>query len=853
MEEDKRTPLILLIADKVENNIKLVNELKNEYRFIIAKIADNLFELVQTYSPVIILLDVMSSTSEAYKLCGKLTNNPLTQNIPIILIIKFGDAREIEKCFESGASDYIVSPFIILEARRKISSHVELKKYDNRFEELLNNHTSDLKIANEKLRQEIIKRAQTESKLEESVKERTSQLEKAYSNLENTVQDAFRLARKSQDAAKAKSEFLAKMSHEIRTPMNGIIASADLALSEISIPPKIEKYLKIIHTSGYSLLGIINDILDFSKIEAGKIQLEKLNFRVDEVIEKVTELLGSKTDEKGIELLLEIDSNMPKALIGDPLKLQQIITNLLGNAIKFTGKGGTITIGVRDWKNIDNDAILTFFVKDTGVGIKEESVNNLFEPFTQEDSSTTRKYGGTGLGLAICKQLVELMSGKIWIESKLNEGTIFYFTARFVRQSGYTETKLELPEHIKGYYALIIDDSKLARHIIGKMLTSLGFNTEAVSSGEDAIALLYRRQKKDNDPHPFNLVVMDRIMPGIDGIETARRIRQELKSSVPLIMITGDKEEEGAKDAAQVNIDGYLTKPVIESALFDIIFDIFVRKGKLSGYRKKKEITTKVSIYRERLKGIRVLLAEDHLINQEIAKDILEKANIEVEIADNGLEAVRFLQNKKYDVVLMDIQMPEMDGFQATQKIRSELKLNHLPIIAMTANAMRGDEEKCLAAGMNGYVTKPIKQEHLFDTIYKILHQSPILTKEQSIEIPVEVAVGNRDTIFDIKTAKEELGEKLLYKSIKTCIEKTPENIKELENSLDDPDKARNILHFIKNTALALEADEFKNITSDMEQKAKSGDMKFVIDKMNEFKAKFSELEKKLLSALKEI
>ncbi|MBU4419626.1 MAG: response regulator [Proteobacteria bacterium] len=631
-------------------------------------------------------------------------------------------------------------------------------------------------------------------------------------------------------AAVAKSEFLANMSHEIRTPMHGVIAATELALNE-EIPPRTEHYLELIQSSAYSLLGIINDILDFSKIEAEKLGFETRPFRLDEVIDRSIDMFINKASEKRIEIVVDIDLDTPKALIGDPLRLQQIITNLISNAVKFTGEDGVILIGVKASEKTLERAALTFFVKDTGVGIAEKDIKKLFVPFSQVDASSTRKYEGTGLGLTICKQLVEKMGGTIWVKSEFGKGSTFTFTANFGRQST-EEKKYVPPPDIQGLNVLVVDDCADSRLIMEKMLESFGFRVELVSSGEDSLTVLKDNQSLEK---PFGLVMMDWLMPGLDGIETSRKIRQELKLTIPIIMMTAFGKDSERLEAEKAGINVFLTKPIYQSTLFNSIMDAFGKEAFISTVMEKR-ITTKASIYKKRLKGIRILVAEDNPTNQEIARAILESAGISVEIARNGKEAVEAARRSHFDAALMDIQMPEMDGYEATKIIREDSRFTSIPIIAMTAHAMKGDEEKCLEAGMDGYISKPINQERLFYVIWKSMRlQVPLSAKVHEVvsketvvakagDLPARLPGINIEDALRLLNIDKDIFKSILIKFLK----RNKDTMSKIRSAFESKDLGTlvQLAHNLQGSAGNIGADELHNAAMELEIASKEASIK---------------------------
>jgi CheY-like chemotaxis protein len=658
---------ILIVDDREENLVTLEGILENpELNIVKAHSGNEALSLMLEYDFAMVLLDVQMPEMDGFETAEIMRSNERTKHIPIIFITAISKQREhVFRGYQTGAVDYLYKPLDLKILQSKIKAYIEFFKQK---------HTLEL----------------TTRKLENTIDE-----------LNN-----------------AKSSFLANMSHEIRTPLNGIIGMADLALMDEQNSEIQTERLKDIKQSGESLLDIINEILDISKIEAEKLMLEKIEFSMRDLIEKIIRLLSVKIFQEKLEFVCDISPEMPDILIGDPLRIRQILINFLSNAIKFTDEG-LVGIQVELMEIKDGIARIKFSVIDTGIGIAEDKIENLFKLYSQADDSTTRTYGGTGLGLSISKKLVEMMGGEILIESTLGKGSEFLFTLNLkIGEQKDEPWKLQLEQSPEDIDILIIDDKAENSKVISRLLNYWNINSVTVSNCKEAIDVLKNAAEKEKK---FNIALIDYFMPFKKGTDVANEIKKELpKEFLPEIVImkpyqySFDKKEE-----EQFLIDNSISKPIQQKELKMMLLKILDKKAYDTSESKTK-LFKKVES-KEKNNIISILVAEDQIINKKIMEQLLKKKGYNVSTAENGKEAFEMAKEKQYDLIFMDVQMPEMDGLDATRLIRKfeKKKKTHTPIVAMTALAMKGDKERCLDSGMDYYITKPVNPTELYETIEK--------------------------------------------------------------------------------------------------------------------------------------
>ena len=633
----------------------------------------------------------------------------------------------------------------------------------------------------------------------------------------------------AESASQAKSQFLAAMSHEIRTPMNGVLGMTEL-LQGTELTDKQRRFVETVYRSGESLLTIINDILDFSKIEAGKLELEYIDFDLRQVVEEVAELFAERAHGKGIELACQIYDDVPTALQGDPHRLRQICINLLGNALKFTEQG-EVVIQVTQLEASAQETLIRFAVKDTGIGISSQAQTKIFESFSQADGSTTRKYGGTGLGLTISRQLAELMGGKLDVDSKPGHGSTFWWTARLEKQPENAQRSQLVTETLQGLRVLVVDDNATNREILHHQVVSWGMHNGSAEDGPHALRMLSAAAAQNT---PYDIAILDMHMPQMDGLQLAHSIKADASiAGVQLVMLTSVGQYGDIEAARQAGIEAYLSKPVRQADLYECLTSVMgVSMQPSASPTTPHAMPDQISAH--------VLLAEDNPVNQEVALSMLELLGCQIDIANNGQEAFEATATSNYDIILMDCQMPEMDGFEATQVIRNREAFSaqrpHVPIIALTANAMQGDRERCLTAGMDDYLSKPFTQDKLQAIL---LHWCPQPAEEQASPAPTAQAAPhhaqqNGDAMSQAQSGSERIADLapqalaelkalgnsgILGKVIQRYTDHSPTLLQALREAIaaDDAKAVRDAAHSLKSSSASLGATQLAALSEQLE------------------------------------
>jgi len=717
-----------------------------------------------------------------------------------------------------GLLEYLLQPLrYIVNALRSVSSrsHYELP-------DISSSRSEDVELLKIAMK-EMLKTVQENTDLlEQHVRERTDELA--------TAKEA------AEAASYAKSEFLANMSHEIRTPMHAIVGLTELSLQH-ETSPKLQDYLRTIKGASRSLLGIINDILDFSKIEAGKLDIESTPFQLDELLDSVCDIFREIAVEKGVELIVVSEERVPRTLIGDSLRLGQVLTNLLSNAVKFT-EIGEVELHVDVSELSSSEVTLQFSVRDSGIGIPADKVETLFEAFSQADTSTTRKYGGTGLGLTISSRLIALMHGQLKVESSAGSGSCFFFSLSLDYRNDPLEKPHLCPDQIRGLKTLVVDDNETVRVYTSELLRAFGFDVDAVSSGKGALDLLSSKRSG------FGLIMLDWKMADMDGIETLKRLRSmPHHKKTPVVMMTAFGNNRERDQAEKIGVNAFLRKPFRQPVLYSTVAEALSEESALT-VNSAQELAKEALELERNLKGSHVLLVEDNRINQKVSFEILNAMGVIVEIVDSGEEALSAVQQRSYDAVLMDVQMPGMSGLEATVAIRE--KGVKFPVIAMTANAMIGDREACLDSGMDDYVSKPIDAGVLYSVLSQWIHCGASEARSKSDTAEHKSGYDMELPVIDIEKALTGMGgdKGLLAETLQDFVDLYADAGGRIEAAISEAryHDAEIIAHTLKGLGATFAAAELNRSAAAMEQALRHEDLDRLDELLTELKAAIDQM-----------